>query len=54
MIYITDIARGEWNFNGLVMTDWVSGADPIESMHDGNDLIMPGGSQDKTSSAVED
>ena len=43
----TDIARGEWNFKGVIMTDWLSGAKAIESMHAGNDLIMPG--WDKTS-----
>jgi glucan-binding YG repeat protein len=51
---LTDIARGEWNFKGLVMTDWYSGANPADSMHDGNDLIMPGGSQDTILSAVEE
>jgi len=42
---LTNIARGEWKFDGLVMTDWFSNANPIQSMHAGNDLIMPGGSQ---------
>jgi len=51
---LTDIARGEWSFGGLVMTDWYSGADPSESMHAGNDLIMPGGSQDSILSGVEE
>lgn len=51
---LTDITRGEWKFKGLVMTDWFSQADPAESMHDGNDLIMPGGSQDTILSAVKE
>ena len=51
---LTDIARGEWNFEGLVMTDWYSGADPSKSMHAGNDLIMPGGSQESILSGVEE
>ena len=41
----TDLARGEWGFNGLIMTDWGGGqSTPVNSMHAGNDLIMPGGS----------
>jgi beta-glucosidase len=40
----TDIARGEWGFKGLIMTDWNGGAfTPARAMHAGNDLVMPGG-----------
>ena len=40
----TNLARGEWGFNGLIMTDWNGGVStPSLSMHAGNDLIMPGG-----------
>jgi len=40
----TDLARGEWGFKGLIMTDWNGGSStPYKSMHAGNDLIMPGG-----------
>ena len=38
----TDLARGEWGFEGLIMTDWNGGSStPWKSMHAGNDLIMP-------------
>lgn len=43
----TDIPRGEWGFKGLIMTDWGCQADAGESMHAGNDMIQPGGSQTK-------
>ena len=40
----TALARGEWKFNGLIMTDWNGGSSSAsKSMHAGNDLIMPGG-----------
>ena len=40
----TNLARGEWDFKGLIMTDWNGGSStPWISMHAGNDLIMPGG-----------
>lgn len=40
----TDLVRGEWGFDGLIMTDWNGGSStPLKSMHAGNDLIMPGG-----------
>ncbi len=44
----TRLARGEWGFNGLIMTDWNGGSSSAsKSMHAGNDLIMPGGESKK-------
>ncbi len=40
----TAIARDEWGFQGLIMTDWGGGLSrPALSMYAGNDLIQPGG-----------
>ena len=45
-VLCTDILRGEWGFDGVVVTDWgdldyvVDGADAVEA---GNDVVMPGG-----------
>jgi hypothetical protein len=35
--------RGEWNFNGMVMTDWGGGGStPHIAVHAGNDMMTPG------------
>ena len=39
---VSDILRGEWGFEGLVMTDWWNAADKLRHPHSGNDVVMPG------------
>lgn len=45
-----DLLRCEWNFDGIVMTDWMSTgkelANEAECLRCGTDLIMPGGEKD--------
>jgi beta-glucosidase len=39
---LTEVLRGEWGFDGLVMTDWNSQSTKPFDLHAGNDLIMGG------------
>ena len=39
---LTDILRGEWGFEGLVMSDWFGGINAVDMINAGNDLLEPG------------
>jgi beta-glucosidase len=39
---LTEVLRGEWGFEGLVVSDWGAVADRVEAVRAGLDLTMPG------------
>ena len=39
---MTDVPRGEWGFQGAIMTDWGAMNDRVEAIKAGLDLEMPG------------
>jgi beta-glucosidase len=39
----TDVARTEWGFNGVMMSDWVATYDGVAAANGGLDLEMPNG-----------
>ena len=39
---LTDILRGEWGYEGSVMTDWGGGYDDAQIVRAGNEMIQPG------------
>lgn len=50
---LTDILRGEWGFDGFVMTDWDSQSEKPFDFHAGNDIIMGGYPTDLIAAAIE-
>ena len=45
-----DILRGDWGYEGVVMSDWNAGKDAVTSMIAGNDMLQPG--QDRQYKAI--
>ena len=39
---LTDVLRGEWGFEGFVVSDWGGAYDQAEGLRAGNDYDMPG------------
>ena len=52
---ILGVLRGEWGFQGFVMTDWGSymTADPVEMVNSGVSWITPGGGDDTFTAPLE-
>ena len=52
--FLTDILRKEWNYSGLVMSDWGATTDASKSIKHGLDLEMPGPPTHRTLEAVQE
>jgi beta-glucosidase len=43
---LTELLRGEWDYDGVVVSDWGAVHDPVEAVEAGTDLRMPGRPED--------
>ena len=44
---LTDVLRGDWGFDGLIMSDWFGSRSTVPTMNAGLDLEMPGPTRDR-------
>ncbi len=49
---LTDVLRGEWRFDGVVMSDWFGSHSTVETVNAGLDLEMPGPTRDRGAKLV--
>lgn len=50
---LTGILRGEWGFDGFVMTDWDNQSNIVKELKAGNNVKMPSGNDDSVVDAYE-
>lgn len=50
---LTDVLRGEWGYDGLVMSDWGATRDRVAGVKAGLDLDMPGGVWENRKSIIQ-
>ena len=50
---LTNIARGEWGFEGIFMTDWGNNSSHVREVLAGNDVKMPNGNPALLENALE-
>ncbi len=51
---LTDVLRGEWGFEGFVMSDWDGDSDRVADLVAGNDILMGGYDTDVLMAAAEE
>ncbi|MFM2280166.1 MAG: beta-glucosidase [Pseudomonadota bacterium] len=49
---LTEVLRGDWGFDGIVMSDWFGSHSTVESVNAGLDLEMPGPTRDRGAKLV--
>ncbi|KRA44722.1 beta-glucosidase [Devosia sp. Root635] len=50
---LTDVLRNDWNYDGIVMSDWFGSHSTAESVNAGLDLEMPGPPRDRGQKLIE-